>query len=160
MVFLIIVPLVTLSADYSWAEGKKGLERFEETGFFLMITLSEGYTEEVALPNTSIIEPVTPSDDFKEGIQEIYSVFHFRPNMTGFELWVRVAVEKAEGLSSGKEIGWDGVMITAGENSALLKLPAPPHGWSAGEYLAEFFVNAPVRNNLERVIRFTVSPLK
>lgn len=160
MIFLIIVFLITLNADCLLAGEKNRLERFEETGFFLMITLAEGYRLEDAYPNTSIIEPVNPSENFAEDIPEVYSVFHFRPNMTSFELWVRVIEGKAEDSSSGKEVGLDGVMITAGENSAVLRLPAPSQGWSKGEYMAEFFVNAPIRNNLERVIKFTVSPLK
>ncbi len=156
IIVIIIISLITLSVGHLCAGEKEGLQRFEETGFFLMITLAEGYTVEKTFPNDSVIEPLNPSNDFKEGIPEIYSVFHFRPNMTGFELWVRVVAERAESFSPDKEIGWDAVTVTAGESSAFIKLPSPPHGWSKGEYLTEFFVNAPVTMNLERVIRFTV----
>lgn len=156
IILIIAISLITLNVGHLCAGEKEGLQRFEETGFFLMITLAEGYTVEKAFPNDSVIEPLNPSKDFKEGIPEVYSVFHFRPNMTGFELWVRVVAERTEDFSVDKEIGWDAVTVTAGESSALIKLPSPPHGWSKGEYLAEFFVNTPVTINLERVIRFTV----
>ncbi len=158
IILMIMISLITLNAGPLCAGEKEGLQRFEETGFFLMITLADGYTVEKTFPNDTVIEPLNPSNDFKEGIPEVYSVFHFRPNMTGFELWVRVVAERAEGLPSDKEIGWNAVTVTAGESSAFIKLPSPPHGWSKGEYLAEFFVNAPVTINLEREIRFTVFP--
>jgi hypothetical protein len=156
IILVIAISLITLNVGHLCAGEKEGLQRFEETGFFLMITLAEGYTVEKAFPNDSVIEPLNPSKDFKEGTPEVYSIFHFRPNMTGFELWVRVVVDTAEDFSAEKEIGWEAVAVIAGENSAFIKLPSPSLGWSKGEYLAEFFVNAPVTMNLERVIRFTV----
>ncbi len=109
-----MISLITLNVGLVCAGEKEGLQRFEETGFFLMITLADGYTVEKAFPNDTVIEPLNPTNDFKEGIPDVYSVFHFRPNMTGFELWVRVVAEMAEGVPSDKEVGWNATTITAG----------------------------------------------
>lgn len=158
MIFIIVVSLITLNVSHLWAGEKEGLKRFEETGFFLMATLAEGYAEELNDFHTEIIEPVKPSDSFKEGIPEIYSVFHFRHIMGGFEIWTRVIADDVEGLPSGKEIGWNGIFIEQEVNSAFLKLPAPTQGWSAGKYLVEFFVNGKTRVHLEKDIGLTITP--
>ena len=153
-----MISLITLNVGRICAGEKEGLQRFEETGFFLMATLAEGYKEEENEFHAEIIEPVNPSDSFTEGIPEIYSVFHFRHIMGGFEIWTRVIAEDVEGISLGKEIGWNGVFIELEVNSAFLKLPAPPHGWSAGKYLVELFVNGKTRVHLEKDIRLTITP--
>lgn len=153
------MPLIDLHSDLLWGqEGDNGLKRYEEKGFFLMATLAEGYKVEESEFHEEIIEPVNPSGSFPEGIPEIYSVFHFRHIMGGFEIWVRVIAEEIEGLSLGKEIGWNGVYIEQEVNSAFLKLPAPSNGWSAGKYLVELFVNGKTRVHLEKNIRLTISP--
>lgn len=159
MISLIIIPLISLNVGYlSASETNKSLNRYEEKGFFLMVALAKGYKVEESEFHEDIIEPVNPSESFSEGIPEIYSVFHFRQIMGGFEIWARVIAEDVEGLSLGNEIGWNGVLIESETNSAFLRLPAPSHGWLAGKYLIEFFINGKTRVHLDRGIRLTITP--
>lgn len=152
-----MISLITLNVGHLCAGEKERSNKYEKTGFFLMATLAEGYKEEENEFHAEIIEPINPSDRFTEGIPEIYSVFHFRQIMGSLEIWARVLAEDAEGLSLDKEIGWNGVYIEMEVNSAFLKLPAPPHGWSKGKYLVEFFVNGKTRMHLEKDIRLTIT---
>ena len=122
-------------AGSAWAEtaDAKVLDQ-PPKGFFVNLTLAEGYKESLDSYQTERFKPVNPATTFKADVEAVYMVFDLLPRENPAHVIGQLFQVTGEGGADEKLLQDEAAYLTTAQESGFLVFPRPKGGWAPGEY--------------------------
>jgi hypothetical protein len=103
-------------------------------GFFVNLTLAQGYKESVDSYQTERFKPVDPGTTFKSDVEAVYMVFDLLPRENPANVIGQLFLAKGAGGADEKFVHEEAAYLTTAQESGFLVFPRPKGGWVPGEY--------------------------
>src|SRR5436309_637007 len=117
-------------AGLAWAEtSDTKVQDQPPKGFFVNLTLAQGYKESVDSYQTERFKPVNPGTTFKSDIEAVYMVFDLLPRENPANVIGQLFLAKSEGGADEKFMYEEAAYLTTAQESGFLVFPRPKGGW-------------------------------
>ena len=113
-------------------------------GFFVNLTLAQGYKESLDSYQTERFEPVNPATTFKADVEAVYMVFELLPRENPAHVIGQLFQVTGEGGADEKLLQEEAAYLTTAQESGFLVFPRPKGGWVPGEYKVKIHIGEKV----------------
>ena len=122
-------------AGSAWAEtaDTKVLDQ-PPKGFFVNLTLAQGYKESLDSYQTERFKPVNPGTAFTSDVEAVYMVFDLLPRENPAHVIGQLFQVTGEGGAGEKFLQEEAAYLTTDQESGFLVFPRHKGGWVPGEY--------------------------
>ena len=128
-------------------------------GFFVNLTLAQGYKESLDSYQTERFKPVSPGTTFKSDVEAVYMVFDLLPRENPANVIGQLFQAKGEGGADEKLLHEEAAYLTTAQESGFLVFPRPKGGWTPGEYKVKIHLGEKVTDASQiGTIRFNIVP--
>jgi hypothetical protein len=147
-------------AGSAWAETSDTKVQDEPPkGFFVNLTLAQGYKESLDSYQTERFKPVNPGTTFKSDVEAVYMVFDLLPRENPAHVIGQLFQAKGEGGSDEKFLQEEAAYLTTAQESGFLVFPRPKGGWTPGEYKVKIHLGEKVTDASQiGTLRFKIVP--
>jgi hypothetical protein len=128
-------------------------------GFFVNLTLAQGYKESLDSYQTERFKPVNPGTTFKSDVEAVYMVFDLLPRENPANVIGQLFQAKGEGGADEKLLHEEAAYLTTAQESGFLVFPRPKGGWAPGEYKVKIHLGEKVTDASQiGTLRFMIVP--
>lgn len=147
-------------AASAWAEtSDTKVQDQPPKGFFVNLTLAQGYKESLDSYQTERFKPVNPGTTFKSDIEAVYMVFDLLPRENPANVIGQLFLAKGEGGADEKFVHEEAAYLTTAQESGFLVFPRPKGGWVPGEYKVKIHLGEKVTEASQSgTLRFKIVP--
>src|SRR5438309_4177130 len=147
-------------AGLAWAEtSDTKVQDQPPKGFFVNLTLAQGYKESLDSYQTERFKPVNPGTTFKSDVEAVYMVFDLLPRENPAHVIGQLFQVTGEGGADEKFLHEEAAYLTTAQESGFLVFPRPKGGWVPGEYKVKIHLGEKVTDASQiGTIRFNIVP--
>jgi hypothetical protein len=128
-------------------------------GFFVNLSLAQGYKESLDSFQTERFKPVNPATTFKSDVEAVYMVFDLLPRENPAHVIGQLFQAEGEGGSNEKLLHEEAAYLTTAQESGFLVFPRPKGGWAPGEYKVRIHLGEEITDTSQLgTLRFKIVP--
>jgi hypothetical protein len=147
-------------AGLAWAEAPDAqVQDQPPKGFFVNLSLAQGYKESLDSFQTERFKPVNPGTTFKSDVEAVYMVFDLLPRENPANVIGQLFQAEGEGWSNEKFLHEEAAYLTTAQESGFLVFPRPKGGWAPGEYKVRIHLGEEITDASQiGTLRFKIAP--